>query len=319
MTSNLELLQTEFPQFAFKQNLMLAPLTYFKIGGPAELFLELEDIDQVVAVVKYCANHTLPLTILGGASNVVIADEGISGLVLHLTNHQLEITDQIIEQKRVVRAGAGFKTSLLVSQVVEHGFSGLEYFLGVPGTLGGAIYNNAHYLADLIGQHIHRVQVITAEGELMWLSQAKCEFGYDSSRFHRTKEVIVAVEFLLATGDRITSKELIREATVYRAQTQPLGMPSSGCTFQNTPNTAHLKALFPQFAERSHLPAGFLIEQAGLKGARVGDIQISEKHAAFFINLGQGSANDVAALVEKVKTTVAHQFKVELREEVFYL
>ncbi len=319
MTSTLELLQLQFPQLKFSSELVLAPLTYFKIGGPAEVYVEIDNPETLTAVVNYCRPAQIPLTMLGGASNVIVADAGIRGLVIRFIYQQLEVTDIELTDKRVIRVGAGIKTALLASQTIDHGFTGLEYFLGVPGTLGGATYNNAHYLADLIGEHIYRVQIIDQHGELIWLTHIECEFGYDSSRFQRTKEIIVAVEFALSRGDKEQSRNLIKEATLYRSKTQPLGMPSSGCIFQNPPNTPELQQLFPQFADRTHLPAGFLIEQAGLKGTRVGDIEVSHKHAAFFVNQGQGTARDVATLVNQVKQVVKDKFRVELHEEVFYL
>jgi UDP-N-acetylmuramate dehydrogenase len=319
MSSTQELLRQQFPQLKFKPDFILGPSTYFKIGGPAEVYLELDDLELVRQVVTFCRAEQIPLTLLGGASNVIVADEGVKGVVLHLTNTAVELTDEEVEGKRVIRAGAGIKTALLVSQTVDLGFQGLEYFLGVPGTLGGATYNNAHYLSDLVGEHIHRVEIINAAGEFEWLANQNCEFGYDRSRFQKTKEVITRVELALLPGDREASQAKIKEATLYRAQTQPLGMPSSGCIFQNTPNTPELKQRFPQFADKEFVPGGFLIDQAGLKGSREGEIEVSHKHAAFFVNHGQGTARDVQTLIAKVKASVKSQFGVELHEEVFYL
>ncbi len=319
MSSTQDLLRQQFPHLKFKPDLVLGPLTYFKIGGPAEVYLELDDLETVRSVVLFCRQEQISVTMLGGASNVVVADEGIKGLVLHLINTQVELTDQELDGKRVIRAGAGIKTALLVSQTVDLGFQGLEYFLGVPGTLGGATYNNAHYLSDLVGEHIHRVEIINSHGEFEWLTNDQCEFGYDSSRFQKTKEIITRVEFVLMPGDRDASQAKIKEATIYRAQSQPLGMPSSGCIFQNTPNTPELRQLFPQFVSKEFVPGGFLIDQAGLKGTRENEIEVSQKHAAFFVNHGQGSAHDVQTLIAKVKQTVKEKFNVDLHEEVFYL
>ncbi|HYD35512.1 MAG TPA: UDP-N-acetylmuramate dehydrogenase [Vitreimonas sp.] len=319
MSQALSTLTTTFPDLPFQANYPLKELSYFKIGGPAEVYIELANKDQIAVVVKLCQEHHIKLTIVGGASNVIIADEGIQGLVMRVLHDVLEQTDQTVENKTIIRAGTGLKMALLVSRVVHMGFGGLEYFLGVPGTLGGAVYNNSHYLAHLIGEHIHRVQVVNQAGELQWLSNSECEFAYDSSRFQRTKEVILEVEFALAEGNKEESQALIREATQYRADTQPLGIPNSGCIFQNTPNTDYLRQLFPQFASKTHVSGGFLIDQAGLKGTRVGDVEVSHKHAAFIINKGQGTAQDVKQLITQIKATVKDKFGVELREEVFYL
>lgn len=317
MTSLQEQLSRTFPQWQWQFDFRLAEKTYFKVGGPAESYIELAEKQEVLALMRWCEEQRIQLTLLGGGSNVVVADAGIPGVVLRLVNDTFE-TDSITGDLTPVRAGAGLKTALLVRHAVDAGLSGLEFFLGVPGTLGGAVYNNAHYLKNLISVHINRVEVLVG-GVSRWLSKAECEFGYDSSRFQRTHEVIWQVEFLLPPGDLEFSQERIREATLYRAQTQPLGFPSSGCIFQNVPNTPSLQKQFPRFADQPYVPGGFLIDQAGLKGTRQGDIEVSEKHAAFFVNIGKGTAADIRTLIEKVKQTVKEKFGADLREEVFWL
>lgn len=291
----------------------LAAMSYFKLGGPAEIYADIFNLDDLQSVMAWVAQSNCPLTILGGASNVIVADEGISGLVIHLS------ADAIRADGQTMSAQAGAKTSLVVSHSVQQGLTGLEYFLGVPGSLGGAILNNAHYLQDLIGEHVARVQVVNHQGEVYWLSHDECDFGYDHSRFQQSQEIIWDVEFSLDRGTPEHSRQRIKEATEYRAQTQPLGEPSSGCIFQNVPNTPELKERFPQFAERAQVPAGFLIDQAGLKGERVGDVEVSHKHAAFMVNKGRGTARDLKQLISLVKERVLEKFGVHLQEEVFYL
>jgi UDP-N-acetylmuramate dehydrogenase len=193
------------------------------------------------------------------------------------------------------------------------------YFLGVPGTVGGAIFNNAHYLEDLIGDHVSKVKIATQQGKIYWVDHDDCDFEYDHSRFQKSQEIILEAEFCLKPGSKIKSMELISKATRYRAQTQPLGLPSSGCIFQNVPNTASLKSQFPAFTQKKFVGAGFLIDQAGLKGTKVGGISISHKHAAFFVNDGAGTSQDVEKLLTLVKKTVKAKFGVSLKEEVFFL
>lgn len=319
MTDTQRLLTTAFPQESFELDKPLAPLTYFKIGGPAEAFLKITSEDQLNKIIQYTTANNIRITILGGASNVLVSDKGVSGLVLQITANEVSNTDQTVGGKTIVTAQAGVKTALLVSQTVQLGFTGLEFFLGVPGTLGGAVYNNAHYLHELIDSYIHRVYAIARDGTSRWYSHEECEFAYEHSRFQHSKEVIWLVEFALEPGNKAASQELIKEATQYRANTQPLGIPSSGCIFQNVPNTPELRSQFPQFAKKSHVPGGFLIDQAGLKNTRQGNIVVSEKHAAWMINEGAGTAEDVKALIAQVKKTVAEKFGVELQEEVFFL
>lgn len=302
-----------FPEFPFSFDFPLAPLTYFKIGGPAEVYIELSQRQDIISLVSFCYQEHIPLTLLSGASNVIVADEGIAGVVLRMTN------DQVVVDGTTVTAGAGIKTALLVRATVDNKLTGLEYFLGVPGHLGGAVYNNAHYLHHLIGDHITRVEIIDSTGNPRWLSHDECDFGYDHSRFHRTKELILTVEFSLQPGTTEASNDLIRQATLYRAQTQPLGEPSSGCIFQNAPMTPDLAERFPEYKDRTHIGGGFLIDQAGLKGAREGGIEVSHKHAAFFVNKGEGTAAEVKKLVARVQETVKEKFGVTLKPEVFFL
>lgn len=322
MTKLQDHLSKTFGEILIELDKSLADLSYFKVGGPAEAFLQTSDKDLCVRVVRFCQQNNYKFTMLGGGSNIIVSDRGVSGLVINYINEDIENLGPDVEQsdtKEIVRASAGIKMAILVSKTVGMGLTGLEYFLGVPGTLGGAIYNNSHYLSDLIGENVQRVEIIDEVGQVTWLSNEECNFGYDSSRFHNTKEVILSVEFLLAKGNQEESSRKIREATEYRANTQPLGHPSSGCIFQNVPNNEKLMKLFPQFAEKSHVPGGFIIDQAGLKGTRIGGVSVSEKHAAWFINDGTATAQDVQLLVEKVKKSVREKFGINLQEEVFFL
>lgn len=310
-------LQQVFPDYHFDFDLVMAEKTYFKLGGPAEAYIELSDKNKIAALVSWCQKNQVKFKLLGGGSNIIVADAGVSGLLIKVVFAEIELIDAGDPGKFLI--GAGAKTAVAVRKTIDQGYAGLEYFLGVPGTIGGAVYNNAHYLEALIGQYISRVEVITSTGEFIWLDQAECEFAYDSSRFQQSKEIIYQIEFTLAKGDQAASLALVKQATEYRAKTQPLGLPSSGCIFQNVPNNEHLRRLFPQFANREHVPGGFLIDQAGLKGANEGDIEVSEKHAAFFINRGKGTAQQVQQLIARVKSTVKAKFDVDLKEEVFWL
>jgi UDP-N-acetylmuramate dehydrogenase len=258
------------------------------------------------------------VTMLGGASNVIVADKGIEGLVIQLDLTKVEAVNEPNSSANF-QAEAGVKMALMVRKSIDLGLMGLEYFLGVPGTVGGAIYNNSHYLHHLIGEKIDRVEVMNEQGDITWLNQSECAFAYDESRFQHTSEIILSATWKLDAGDKEKSMQLVAEATRYRAATQPLGVPSSGCVFRNAAQTPELAALFPQFAQQSHVSAGFLIDQAGLKGTRVGGIEVSHKHAAFMINTGQGTAVQTQELIRKVKATVLEKFGVKLQEEVFYL
>lgn len=319
MTKLQQQIQQEIPDIAVMFDVPLAPLSYAKIGGPAEVLATATNPEQAAAVLQFCNKYHVAYTILGGASNVIIDDTGLSGIVLRYSDSTVALTQKNHNGAAQIYIASGAKTALAVSQTVALGYTGLEYFLGVPGTIGGAIYNNAHYLTDLIDKYISRVHALTQLGEEVWYSHSECAFGYEQSRFQASHELILGAEFHLQPGDAQESQRKIAHATKYRASTQPLGIPSSGCMFRNPPNSESLKQQFPQFADKAFIPAGFLIDQAGLKGMRVGGVSVSEKHAAWIINHGTGTSADVQQLVANIKQHIAEQFGVQLETEVFFL
>jgi len=313
-------LKQNFPSLDFLFNYPLSSKSYFKIGGNAEVFYSAQTRQEAIDLLVFCKKENIPFYILGGASNVIIADEGLKGLVLSLDFKELEFISET-DQELVIRADAGMKTAYLVAQAAAKGGGGLEGFIGVPGSLGGAIYNNAHYLENLIGNHIREVEVFDVKkGEIVIFSHENCKFAYEKSIFQINKDLLIfSAVFALKKDDPDKIKVIIKASMERRESRQPLNLPSCGCVFQNPKNTEALKKLFPKFKEAEFIPSGFLIEQAGLKGIREGDIQVSEKHSAFFVNLGHGKASDVKKLVAKVKAVVLEKFNVILKEEVFYL
>lgn len=310
-------LKHAFPQLKFKINFLLSKIAYFKIGGPAEVAVKVETRQDLVKLIQYCQAQDIKYTVLGSASNVVIADDGISGLVILVKHDNFGIVKDLNE-KALILVDSGILMSSFVKQTVNHGLTGVEQLVGIPGTLGGAVFNNSHYQDFLISDCISRVKVINQFGEVIWLDKADCDFSYDHSRFQNNQEVILQVEFLLDKGDQAESQKLMKESTIYRMKTQPLGMPSSGCIFKNVPNNERLRQQFPQFKNQQRVPAGFLIDQAGLKGLSQGSIQVSDQHASFMVNTNGGTAKDVQILIEKVKQAVKEKFDVLLVEEVFY-
>ncbi len=314
------LFRQNFPDLELSFNYPLTDKNYFKLGGRAEVFYSARSKQEAISLAIFCKQQGIKLTILGGGSNVIIADEGLSGLVLQLAFRELTFISEN-EQSLTLQADAGIKTSALVARAAAKNATGLEGFIGVPGVLGGAIYNNAHYLGFLIGDYITQVEVFDVKKEeTVVFTREKCQFAYEKSIFQSEKDLIIfSAYFELKKAYPDLIKSNLQSAISERERTQPLAQPSCGCVFQNPPNTEALRELFPQFKERDFIPAGFLIDQAGLKGLREGDIQVSEKHAAFFINLGQGQASQVKTLIAKVKASVLAKFNVILEEEVFYL
>lgn len=286
----------------------LAPLTTFKIGGAAEWFVELEAVSEVAEAVALAHEAGQPLTVIGGGSNVLVADEGVRGLVVRLHGGDIRAVGE-----GLVRADAGVTINGLVRWTISRGLAGLELWAGLPGTVGGAVYGNAHFRGRLIGEQIARVGVVTGDGTLTTVSAEALEFGYDFSRLHRTREVVVWVDFRVGRGDPGALREVARQSLRFRKVTQPLHLPSAGCIFQNPdPSRDVLPVGLPP-------AAGALIEAAGLKGAREGGAMVSPSHANFIVNVGGATAADVRALIERCRREVEARFGVRLREEVVYL
>jgi UDP-N-acetylmuramate dehydrogenase len=322
----LDLLQAKFSNLNFIRDYPLSELTYFKIGGPAEIMVEVNQRNDLVNLVRFCRDNQIDFLVLGGASNVIVSDEGLKKVVIVTTNSDIETVgaqrsnlDGFSIDSTLIRADSGIKTSDLVTKTVVMGLTGLEPFLGVPGKLGGAIFNNSHFQTELIGDYVTQVEVLTTQNHVIWIPKNECQFEYDFSRFQKSKEIILRVEFSLKKGDKQQSKQLIRNSMIYRSKTQPLHLPSSGCIFKNVKNTPQLRKLFKDFEDREFISAGFLIDQAGLKGLREGGIEVSTKHAAFMVNHGDGKAKDLRKLIKKVKQKVYDKFGVELKEEVFWI
>jgi len=300
-------LQETFPALKFRQNEQLSQHTYMKTGGPAEVFVQVQTKADLVNLVSWCEKHTQKFIVLGGASNVLVPDEGLKGLVIKNLSNAMQvkkINDSLFE----LEVDSGVHTNMLVRKALDEGLEGLEYFLGVPGTVGGAIYNNSHYMNQLIGDSAFEVDVVNHDGSVKTYVKNDLQFAYDYSVIQETKETILSIRFRLKKGDKAVLEERALEATRKRASTQPLGIPSTGCMFKN-----------PMMSDGTQGHAGKLIDQAGLKGVRVGDAAVSDKHANFILNTGHANTSDILRLVEQVQSTVKDKFGVELHREVFML
>jgi UDP-N-acetylmuramate dehydrogenase len=253
--------------------------------------------------------------VVGSMSNLIIPDEGYDGVVLH--NYTKEFTR--LDDERVY-VSSGWRMAPLGQKLITLGLGGMEAFMSLPGTVGGAIYNNAHFQNLLFANLIDAVRVYDPLKDQVWdLPAPEAEFAYDDSVFHRVDWVILGIVLHLSPTDQAEAQAKAREASVWRVNNQPLNVPSAGCIFQNIPNDAHLRALFPEFSERDFFPTGFLIDKSGLKGKKIGGAQVSEKHAAFIVNVGHATAADVIELIELIKKEIKNKFQVELTEEVCFL
>ena len=309
MTPDLEpLLAAAAATGSVQCNAPLAPLTTFKVGGPADWLVSVRRADEIVRVIAVARQHNLPFVVLGGGSNVLIADAGIRGLVIRI--HGGEVVR--VGANRV-RADAGLTINGLVRWTVGRGISGVEMWAGTPGTVGGAIHGNAHFKGRLIGELVEHVDLVTPDGVVDRLPADQMEFGYDRSRLQRTREVVIAADLRCGDGDVSGLRSVARESLAYRKRTQPLESPSAGCIFQN-PDPARDRV--PDGIPPS---AGALVDRAGLKGFRIGGARVSPTHGNFIVNDGQATAEEIRQLIERCRIGVGTQFGVELRDEIVYL
>jgi UDP-N-acetylmuramate dehydrogenase len=285
----------------------LAPLTTFHVGGAAEWLADITSEAELRALVVDARDAGVPLTMIGGGSNVLVADAGVRGVVVRLRLVSIDQPDEA-----TVRAGAGVTINGLVRWTIGRGCAGLEAWAGTPGTVGGAIYGNAHWGGENIGDHVREVRLVTREGAISDVPASAMGFGYDTSRIQHTRELVVSASFRVARGDVATLRDRARASLHYRKATQPLALPSAGCIFQNPSASDHL----PEGMPRS---AGALVDRAGLKGVAQGGARISDRHANFIVNDGGATADDIRTLIERARVAVRERFGVELRDEIVYV
>ncbi len=278
-----------------QHNKPLAPLTWLKIGGPAQYFLEPQSPNQLVAIVRCCHENDIPVHVLGGGSNVLIRDEGVSGAVISLSH---EAFSQVAIEDTEVHAGAGALLSNVISQSVKAGLAGLENLTGIPGTIGGALKGNAGGRNGDIGQFVKSVRVVTLKGEIFTRTDDELSFGYRTSSINELAILDAVFQLVKDEPEEITRR--MRTLWIMKKATQPLSFQSAGCIFKNPRGLA----------------AGALIEQAGLKGTKIGQASISDRHANFIITEEGAAFEDVHRLINLAKSRVAEQFGVELELEI---
>ncbi len=275
----------------------LASRTSFGIGGPADFFVELGRPQAIENLIEGCAERGIPYLLLGAGTNLLVADAGVEGLVLRVVNREHQVDG------RVVRAGAGLKMMRLARIVADAGLRGFEFAIGVPGTVGGAVYQNAGCWGKELRQVLVEVEgFMPGTGKKIW-KPADLHFAY---RTYALREgalkggLVVEATIQLERGDGEEAKALMAKLTRERAETQPIKTKNCGSVFKNPPGDS----------------AGRLVQAAGLKGAREGMAVVSSMHGNFIVNEGGATAADVKKLIERIQTEVKKRFNVELETEV---
>ncbi len=271
----------------------LASFTTFRIGGPADYYLEPFDKDDVVSLIKYLQVNAFPFMIIGNASNLLISDEGYHGAVINL---ECALEDVRREGDFVVTE-AGVHLAKFVDFCVQRGLGGVEMLAGIPGTIGGAVIMNAGAYGGEIADYLVAVEVLR-EGDVVWIKKEEGGFTYRRSGFSR--DVVLSARFQLLQTDKAELMRVRRELLIKRNLAQPVNYPNAGSIFKNPSGTYAAK----------------LIEAAGLKGLRRGGAQISERHGNFIVNTGNAKATDVLELIHEAQQAVFKKFNIKLELEV---
>lgn len=275
----------------------LSPYTSWRLGGPADVLVLPASLDDVAAVQELARERGVPVTVLGGGSNVLIADSGLRGVVVRIGRplSAVRITDDVVEAE----CGAPFPR--IGRLTVQRGLTGLEFAGGVPGTLGGALAMNAGAHDQSTAAVVLEVTAVDARGRVVRLSREDMDFSYRSSRLQKEPGLVaVKAKLRLREASPAEVRERMRAFMERRRRTQPVGTKNAGSVFKNPPGDF----------------AGRLVEAAGCKGMAVGNAMVSPMHANFIINRGAATADDVRRLIEKVQTAVFERFGVELAPEV---
>lgn len=294
----------EIKKYSKEENILLnenmSKHTSFKIGGPAEIFIKIESIDELKNIINISKINNIPLYIIGNGSNILVKDEGIKGIVCKLSFKDIIIEKQ--EDAIIVKVGSGVTLGMLAGKLLKEEITGFEFASGIPGTIGGAIRMNAGAYGKEMKDIVIETKYMNQNGEIKVISNQEHEFVYRNSIFGKEKYIILETTLKLEHGNKEKIKLQMDEYKKARLEKQPIEYPNAGSTFKRGSDFITAK----------------LIDECGLKGYKIGGAQVSEKHAGFVINTGNATAQDVIDLTEFIKKTVYEQKgkKIELEIEI---
>jgi UDP-N-acetylmuramate dehydrogenase len=280
-------------------NVPLAPRTTFRIGGPADVLIETQTLPELIEAVRLARQHRVPFFILGNGSNVLVRDAGFRGLVIEVKCTQFWL-DVAQPGKAILHAESGASLPGIANRMARQGWCGLEWAIGVPATIGGAVVGNAGAHGGCIADSLIKVAILDADNAVRELPKTELAFAYRTSRFkHAKNEIVLSADFELTRAEPQMCIDKMNKYTEHRRRTQPTEA-SVGSMFKNPPGDY----------------AGRLIEAAGLKGTRVGNVEVSPVHANFFVNRGDATADEVLQLIDVVRARVREKFGIELELEI---
>jgi UDP-N-acetylmuramate dehydrogenase len=308
MTETYKKLAAQLTESQLKRDELLAPYTTFRIGGPADLLYNATTADDLAISVQVARDLDVPYFVLGLGANILIGDLGFRGLVIRNTSGWFEFAS---DGKLTVESGA--VVGEIIPKAVERGWSGLEHYVGIPSTIGGAVWQNLHFLEPaparqktmFIADVFESAEILSEEGERRVIDKDYMQFGYDASILHSRRDIVLTATFALAPGDTAVMHRVMQENLSWRGSRHPWLQfhPSAGSIFKKIEGVG----------------AGRLVDQCGLKGFRHGDAQISHIHANIMVNLGHATAKDVRELISIAQEAVQAKFNLHLDVEIVFV
>ncbi|MBN1262930.1 MAG: UDP-N-acetylmuramate dehydrogenase [Candidatus Pacebacteria bacterium] len=298
-----------------QKNALLAPLTTFRIGGPAKYLVTVKNPEDLLEAINWSRKKRTEFRVFGGGSNSFFPDQGLDCLVIRFLGGRIK------KEKEKLSVDGGVLLAKLIIESVDNSLEGLEKLAGIPGTVGGAIAGNAGAYGQTISDTLQEVEIFDGE-KRRWMTKKDCFFGYRDSLFKHQPLVILKAIFKLRPGDKSNLKEAVQAIIAKRHRQYGPNPHCPGCFFKNKKtaeiNPKILKKIDQKRIIKGKIPAGYLLEAVGAKGMRVGDIQVANFHANFLVNVRQGKASEVKELAEVLKNKVKERFGVNLEEEALY-
>ena len=272
--------------------------TSFKIGGPADVFIKVDNIEELKETLDLSKKNQIPLTIIGNGSNILVTDKGIRGITAKLNLKDIEIKNE--NNKQIIKVEAGVPVGLLAQKLVKEEITGFEELSGIPGTIGGAVIMNAGAHGKELKDILKKVTAMDYNGNIHEFTNEECQFSYRNSRFQKEKHIILQATLELEKGNSTEIKEKMDEYMQFRKEKQPIEYPNAGSTFKRGEDFVTAK----------------LIDEAGLKGYKIGGAQVSEKHAGFIVNVDNATAKDVIELTDYIKEKIEEKFGKKINLEI---
>lgn len=276
----------------------MAKHTSFKIGGPADVFIKVDNIEELKETVDLSKKNQIPLTIIGNGSNLLVTDKGIRGITAKLNLKDIEIKNE--NNKQIIKVDAGVPVGLLAQKLLKEEITGFEEISGIPGTIGGAVIMNAGAHGKELKDILKKVTAMDYNGNIHEFTNEECLFSYRNSRFQKEKYIILQATLELEKGNSTEIKEKMDEYMQFRKEKQPIEYPNAGSTFKRGEDFVTAK----------------LIDEAGLKGYKIGGAQVSEKHAGFIVNVDNATAKDVIELTDYIKEKIEEKFGKKINLEI---